>query len=408
MGRTVTIALPHANSGWNLWRDGRLMRTVEDLREGASGIPGIVVGVPASHCTTFTVALPTKDASLYASMAFAQVDKRGLSNHGDPGSTPFAYHVVDSSAGETVLSVDVLGRDFPERFCLPQAGGYAASGRLLNLPENRLALWKEQGRLIVAANRHGKLTHMQVLTSGAQLDVAAAQEINLCSLSLQGEGLIDESPELEVFGEFTPQQKQAFERALTLPVTFRADLPISRRLDGEVLSESSLPLPVRDYRLRRKRSRRRAEWVTVLIAFYAIAGSSLWLYGKKQQEKISRLEAQVEQTMPVVREVEKTRLRWQELEPAIEVTRYPLVQLNEITRIMPPSGVQIREYQTKGSSIRIQGQARDPQIAFQFAEDLKSSQAFPGYEWNMPQPQVNQNNIASFDIRGELAYEKSN
>ena len=61
----------------------------------------------------------------------------------------------------------------------------------------------------------------------------------------------------------------------------------------------------------------------------------------------------------------------------------------------------IREFRTSGKSIRIQGRARDVQLAFNFENDLKANEAFAAYEWNMPQPRVEQNNTATFDIQGK-------
>ena len=99
--------------------------------------------------------------------------------------------------------------------------------------------------------------------------------------------------------------------------------------------------------------------------------------------------------------------RWRSLEPAIDLDYYPLVQLNQVTRGRPPSGVVIREFETKGRSIRIRGRARDAQLAFRFEEGLEANEALGAYQWNMPNPKVERDNSATFEIQGEWSYAQS-
>jgi len=75
--------------------------------------------------------------------------------------------------------------------------------------------------------------------------------------------------------------------------------------------------------------------------------------------------------------------------------------LNEFTRVMPGSGVLVREFETKGRTITIDGSARDVQMAFRLKEDLERNPFFKGYAWSMPQPKVEKNNMATFRIQGQ-------
>ena len=165
-----------------------------------------------------------------------------------------------------------------------------------------------------------------------------------------------------------------------------------------------LPVLVHAERGRKQRKHKRNAVIMAVCVLYVVVGTFLWLYAQGTKNKIEDLEQQVEANRPQVRKIEEAALRWQELSPAFDLKRYPLVQLNEVTRLMPPTGILIREFETKGGSIRITGQARDAQIAIQFEEDLKSSEFLAEYQWNMPRPKVSGNNTATFDIQGELNY----
>ncbi|MCB1092854.1 MAG: PilN domain-containing protein, partial [Verrucomicrobiae bacterium] len=91
--------------------------------------------------------------------------------------------------------------------------------------------------------------------------------------------------------------------------------------------------------------------------------------------------------------------------PGFDLHYFPLVQLNEVTRVMPGSGVLVRQFETKGRNITIDGSARDVQMAFRLKEDLEKNPFFKAYSWNMPQPKVERNNMATFRIQGQPKHE---
>ena len=100
-------------------------------------------------------------------------------------------------------------------------------------------------------------------------------------------------------------------------------------------------------------------------------------------------------------EVKRTAQQWRALEPAIDVQRYPMLQLSHITGLMPPSGVVLKRFEAKPSEIELRGDARDLQTAAQFLEDLKKHPKLGRFTWEMPTPDM-KNKIASFKIQGKL------
>jgi hypothetical protein len=106
--------------------------------------------------------------------------------------------------------------------------------------------------------------------------------------------------------------------------------------------------------------------------------------------------------------VRETAARWSAMEPAIDPQRYPMVQLSQITALMPPSGVLIRRFEARNheidkamvNEIEISGDARDAQTVTQFLEDLKSNSKLSQFTWSMPVPSV-KDRIAVFKIQGK-------
>ena len=395
----LSIALPDETRGWNLWSGGDVVSSEREIATLAEKHETIAIGAPATLCSTFAVTVPTIDASLFENMVLAQIEKRGLGS-GSPEDTVFQHEVIQQEGNDTLLSVDVLSHDFPETLCFPRAAGYAPAARLLKLPPDRLLLWREHKRLILAANRNGRLTYVQTLSTAPILDVAAAQEVNLTCLSLQAEKLVPENPDILVAGNLAgDKDRDAFEKSLILTAEFTTESPAPEARPD--LNPAFLPVSVRQARARRSSTRKRNAIVLLTVAVYAVAGALIWLHAQSTRTQIENLEALVEETRPEVKEIQETEQRWRELEPAIDLRYFPLVQLNEITKAMPGSGVLIREYETRGKTIFVRGQARDVQMAFRLVEDLKSTEFFTTYDWNMPQPKVEQNNAATFSIQGE-------
>ncbi len=105
-----TVIMPAAGSQWELWRCGS-----RSSWEGSTGDPAkgtvtrgrTVIALPARSCRTFAFVAPTEDATLVRKLAFAQLEKRGLTTTG-ADQTPFDCRVLRRGEGHSVVSVDVL------------------------------------------------------------------------------------------------------------------------------------------------------------------------------------------------------------------------------------------------------------------------------------------------------------
>jgi hypothetical protein len=87
---------------------------------------------------------------------------------------------------------------------------------------------------------------------------------------------------------------------------------------------------------------------------------------------------------------------------ALDSKVYPMVLLTNLTALMPPSGINLREYEYKPAEINLRTEARDATTAAGFLEDLKKHKVLGRYAWTMPQPQVRENKTVSCRIQGKL------
>ena len=141
--------------------------------------------------------------------------------------------------------------------------------------------------------------------------------------------------------------------------------------------------------------------LAVGLMIYLVVGVWFWKKAKTTGQEVTSLERQVEILRPDVERIELSEQRWKILEPAFDKDFFPMIQLNRITSALPGSGVVVREFKTNGRGIRLRGQARDVQLANRLVEDLRAIDGFEAYEWSMPNPKVEKNNTATFEIEGK-------
>ncbi len=391
-----TLVLPAPDQGWVLYSSGSEIGRGEDLRALVGSRSDVVIGLPASLVSTFVVDLPLVDGTLHESMIFAQIEKRGLAGK---GNFVFDYERIHQSDGGDIFAVQVIA-DLPAELIIPVAGGYNTSASLLK--SGPVTLLREQGRLVLAVVTNGVPAHFQVLNGKPEVGRATAQEINLLLLGLKGESCLASSPIRELALDVPGVQEKElieFRSALSIPVTIVSGSPA-------VASGESRPRLTPDAVLLSRKKRRSTVRNIVLLAagliLYAVIGVWVWKDAQTTKREIASLEHQVSIIEPDVQRIQLAEQRWRKLEPAFEKDYFPIVQLSRITAALPGSGVVIREYRTSGRDIRVRGQARDVQLANRLLEDLRGIDGFETYEWSMPNPKVEKNNTATFEIEGKL------
>ncbi len=397
---TNILALPAPDRGWVLTSDGVEVERSEDLIALVGTRGEVVIGLPAGTVSTFVVDLPLVDAALHESMIHAQIEKRGLAGK---GGVLFDFESLARDAENETMSVSVVTDLAPETI-VANAGGYTTSAALrASVPaEGCVAiLWSERGRLVMGVFVNGHPAHVQVLSGKPEIGNATGKEINLMLLGLKGESLFEKNPPRElILAIYDVSEKALIElrSALSVPVKMVAASPVARVGEGR---ERLLPAAVKMARRRRKAIVRGIAILAAGFVIYAVAGVWIWKEAQATKGEIASLERSISIIEPDVERVQLAEERWRNMEPAFDKDFFPVVQLSRITAALPGSGVVIREYRTSGRSIRIRGQARDVQLANRLLEDLETMEGFEAYQWSLPNPKVEKNNTATFEIEGK-------
>lgn len=392
-----SLALPAPDQGWILYSSGSETARGNDLRALVGNRGDVLIGLPAAVVSTFVVELPLVDASLHESMIHAQMEKRGL---GGKGGAVYDFERLDRNERSEIFAVRVV-TELPESLVVPTAIGYTTSAALHEFPSGTANLWREQGRLVLAISVGGAPAHFQVLSGRPEIGAVTAKEINLLLLGLRAESVFEAHPPGELVLAVADADEEAivaFRDALSIPVRLQTGAAVSA--SGEARERLLPPAVARSRRRRRAAVRNTALLVAGLI-LYAVVGFWVWNDAKVTKREIASLERRISIIEPDVERVQLAEERWRTLEPAFDKNFFPIVQLSRITAALPGSGVVIREYRTSGKLIRVEGQARDVQLANRLLEDLQSTEGFETYQWSMPNPKVEKNNTATFVIEGK-------
>jgi hypothetical protein len=397
-----TLLLPAPDTTWRVWhpRSGQAPGSVDSPADAGDRIGPLVVGLPASACRSIGLVLPNTDHALLEQIIMTQLERRGLKPQ---ASAPrnFRWHLLTQTAATATVSVDVLADPFPEALALEQAVDYTAALRLVSLPAGQLVVVEEQGSLVLAAGFQGRLYHSHLFAPASASLEEITQELQLARLALEFDLGAGSLGGVTLAGDsWNEGQERALEELIGLPVRRMAQLPPQKEVDA---SHWTRMLPVRVHAKQVARARRSRFLRAGLLggALMLALGFFAFAYLSFLARSAERLQVEVAATADTADQVRRTAGHWKALAPAIETKRYPLVLLAEITKLMPPSGIVIRDCDLRSNEIDLRGEARDAQLAFQFVEDLQKHPVLGLYTWSKPQPTVREK-TAQFRAQGKM------
>lgn len=397
----ASFLLPDSELSWKLWKNlaaskGEAVDSPADCRDGSRPV---VIGLPATACRTLGMILPTANATLLPAMVEAQLERRGIHVEKAPVAN-FVWHVLGQSGGQSFVSVDVLAHPFSTELAVNHAVNYTPALRLVSLPANDMVVVEEQGLLVLAANHAGKLWHSHVL-GFAEMPVAdLAREIEIAKLSLEAQEGFGIVRGVMLVGERLGALKTDIKKYIAMPMETPVTLPANRAVNPGALPRL---LPAQVFEAQKARESRRRLFSILMLTgvIYAVLFAMGWWYMNGLEKEAAERENRVAVTRGPAAEVKATAQKWRAMGPAIDVQRYPMVQLSHITGLMPPSGLVLKRFEAKPEVIELRGEARDLQTADQFLEDLKKHPKLSRFTWEMPTPDM-RNKIATFKILGKL------
>lgn len=398
---SATLLLPAPDSSWRVWKSRSAVQgeAVEHpIEVKANGKP-LVMGLPSAACRTIGLVLPNADHAVLEQIIITQMERRGLRLHGGEERN-FRWHLLTQTAATATVSVDVLADPFPEDLALMQFTDYTSALRLLTLPPGHLVIAEESGSTVLAVGYQGKLYHSHIFAAASVSGGEIAQELMIAQLTLDaelGQGFI--TGVTLVGSSWDRVVVEELASLVELPVRTVPQLPPNSELDARTWPRL-LPASVRT-------AQKRAASRGKLVRFGLLGGLLLvalvflaFAYLTYLERTAAQLTADVEATAAPAAQVKKTAEQWKALAPAIEPKRYAMVLLNEATKLMPPSGIVIRDFEVKDNEIDIRGEARDTQTAVQFVEDLQKHPVLSRYTWTKPQPTV-KDKTAQFRAQGK-------
>jgi hypothetical protein len=412
MFQNTTVILPSAGTHWEVWRCGRApvwQGQAEDPATAANG-GGVVVALPARACRTFAFSAPTEDRQLVRKLAFAQLEKRGLTQTGGE-PVPFDCRVMEQSGGRTVVSVDVLMPGAAATLSSAKAAAAAPSARLFPIPQDKLVVMEEQGRLVLCAGSGGRLLHSQIVSATRDLNGHAAPEIRIAALALQQQGVLHEVKGVELWGDFTGEEAKELSRQLELPVEATArpapDCALVRREGGTQL------LPAAS---RQQMRRRRLGWMKWAALALLPVAPAWWIYDKHRElAEVEAEAARMESTLDVPADtaadaevraghalVTAAQARWSSLRAVLEPRRYPVAHLEGLTRCLAAADVVLTRFESKVSEVSVSGTARSAMDAYNYLNAVSADKPLGVYAWSMAQPALANDGTANFELKGKM------
>lgn len=399
----ITLLLPASDNAWRVWkpRERVSSESVDNPAEASHLSKPFLIGLPSAACRTIGMLVPQADHDLQEQLIITNLERRGLKLDHDKAGKSFRWHALGQIGGQAIISVDVLADPFPEKLAAVHASDYTAALRLTELPADQILILEEQGDLVLAASHRGKLFHSHIFAQAPASEDALALEITLARLALEadlGEGGI--TGVSLVGSSFTSSQAEVLAKALSMPVRNVAELAPRADLETKTWTKL-LPAAVR---MTQTASVSRGRLIRWALLGSGLAASLIFLayaYLVSLERKAIDLERQVDLIREPAEAVKQTAERWKAYGPAVDSQRFPMYLLAEITRLMPGSGIVIRDFEVKGGEIELRGEARDAQLAFQFIEDFKNNKVLSRYTWTNPRPEV-KGTTAIFRAQGKL------
>ena len=373
--------------------EGRLIETRESPGDGRISQQS-VLALPVRQVFAVPLWLATTDPALMREMIFLQLERRGLAGGRSSKEVIFDYRIVATVENKTLVLAVALPGSLPGHLCL-DLRSYEPSARLLPLPRDEFTLWREGGRLALAATRGEELAYFQSLGDGS-FTGPVLQELRCIKLQLESANIIGGERGVTVWGDFAPGEISSLGETMGLRVAAAPKpAPVLPREPMDLM-----PASVRQTRrIAQTQGRNFAIAAAVagayLLLLFILVVRLTWFYvGSRLIER--RLAAHQTE----VAEIEATAARWDSLAPAIDPETYPVELLLRCSRLLPPQGVRFTSFDMNTGKITITGEAASPTAAVNFNEALKQSRDLRDYKIEMPTPVTLPNGNTTFTIIG--------
>ena len=389
---------------WELWNfsENKRAHFVRRLFT-PSDVPGeIVVALPAEYTFTFPAWLATSDRAVIREILHLQLEKRGLLSR-NSGDSIVDYRVIETGDHKSLAIATILQPEFPKELVFDRVKRFETSAYTFALPKDRLTIWREQGRLTVAATRGKDAVTVQVLSDN-ELSESVAIELKCIAFQLEAQHLCERFLGVTLWGEFTLEDCERLQRQLGLKVTRDLvpppDLPETR--------SKLLPPEISKLHEKRRRRRRIRTGIGWLAAVYVLGILGVIGFIYWQRHVADDLRHHIQEQAPTVAAIQETAERWKQVELAVNPSLYPVEVLFQVAGLLPPDGLRLTAVEIQNGKVAIRGEASTAPAAFKFAEDIKAKPDLQMFTWLMPSPTLRPDGRAEFTIEGDPKVAKIN
>jgi hypothetical protein len=389
---------------WELWTfsENKQAHFVRRLSTPSEVTGEMVVALPAEYTFTFPAWLASSDRSVIPEILHLQLEKRGLLSKNSADSV-VDYRVIETRDNQSLAVATILQSEFPKELTFERVKRFEPSAYAFVLPQDRLIIWREQGRLTVAATRGRDAVAVQVL-GDRQLSETAALELKCIAFQLEAQHLCERFLGVTLWGEFTVEESERLQRHLGLKVT-RDMVPPP---DLPQIRSKLLPPEVSSLHEKQRRRRQIRSAIGLLAAIYVLGvlgliGSIYW-----QRHVAEDLRRHLQEQSPTVSAIQRTAERWLQVELAVNPKLYPVEVLYQIAGLLPHDGLRLTAFEIQNGKVSIRGEASTSPAAFKFAEDIKAKPELQMFSWQMASPILRPDGRAEFTIEGDPKIAKIN
>ncbi|MEO0453110.1 MAG: hypothetical protein AAFY98_03090 [Verrucomicrobiota bacterium] len=383
---------------WELWQfsqkgEASRQESLETLPEQINGC-GLVM--PARYLSCLSFLAPTHEKALVEEMTPLIVEKTGMLVEDAEDIKRLRIDILEKVGEQSLVRVMGLTTTLPDQYSTYLVD-FCCSWLDVILPKvDGFYLWSERGVWVLGISQASQWIYLQPLTAKS-VGTVLAQELRLIWMRLSSEKVyrgptritvwLAEGEDASAFQQMNGQLKWMLE---TLP---RPDPQWPKPV------EALMPSAVQQLK---KSAAQKKQLVTFGFAFlvvclFVFVGLGGHLFYVSQQN--SELQAKQEADAVEVEAIQAAAEFWSRMEPALELDFSPLEILKEINSNLPNEGVRIIRFDHDPYEFRLEGEARNVQIAVAFTEKLRRVEKFSGMDWSTPSPNNLPGGLASFSIR---------
>jgi hypothetical protein len=382
---------------WELWTFSNTKRAqfVRRIKRPASAPGQTMVGLPVRQTVTVATWVATADRAVVPEIVELQLEQQGLIQRNGKRSAP-DIRVLETQTDKSLALATVLLPDLDPELAFESAAQFEPAGFTLPLPQDRLCIWREQGRLATAVTRGRNPVHLQILGE-SEIGPEMVHEVRCVLLHLGAQRLSGSLLGIVLWGDFSDEETERLEKGLEMRVS-RESLPPPT---FPAAPSKLLPPEVQLLHARRGRRRRIQRLLLAAAAVYLAAIAVLVGYIAWQKFQLSRLRKQLAAQLPTVQAIQATADEWKKVEWAVDPQLYPVEILHQIAALIPAQGMRLTAFDIVKGKLSIRGESSGAAAAFKLAEDIKASPRLKLFQWQMRSPSLRPDGRAEFTIEGD-------